>query len=46
MSLTSDISKLPKHGKAVLTFEEMLVSEDGKTTYTKWNPSEWFRYEQ
>jgi len=46
MSLTSDISKLPKHGKAVLTFEEMLVSEDGKTIYTKWNPSEWFRYEQ
>jgi hypothetical protein len=46
MSLTSDISKLPKHGKVVLTFEELLVSDDGKTIYRDWNPSEWFRYEE
>jgi hypothetical protein len=46
MSLTSDISKLPKHGKAVLTFEDILVSDDGKTNYKTWNPSEWFQYER
>jgi len=36
---------MPKHGKVVLTFEEMLVSDDGKI-YLKWNPSKWFLYEQ
>jgi len=45
MSLTSKISKLPKHGKVVLTFEEILVSDDGKI-YNKWSPSEWFPYEE
>ena len=41
MSLTNDISKLPKHGKVVLTFEALLVSDSGEI-YKKWNPSEWF----
>jgi hypothetical protein len=45
MSLISDISKLREHGKAVLTFEELLVRDDGQI-YLKWNPSEWFPYER
>ena len=44
MSLTSEISKLPKHGKVVLTFHELLVSNDGKKIYRTWKPTEWFPY--
>ncbi|MDP9292149.1 MAG: hypothetical protein M3O82_07295 [Verrucomicrobiota bacterium] len=44
MSLTSDISELPAHGKVVLTFEDFLASEDGKPAYNAWKPNEWFEY--
>jgi hypothetical protein len=44
MSATSNMSELPAHGKVVLTFEEILASEDGKPAYTTWKPDEWFEY--
>ena len=44
ISLTSDISCLPAHGKIVLTFEEMLVCDGGNPVYAKWKTEEWFPY--
>jgi hypothetical protein len=43
MSLTNRIADIPKHGKAVLIFEEFLATEDGSKRYSTWNPNEWFR---
>jgi hypothetical protein len=44
IGLTSKIADLPRHGKVVLTFEEMLACEDNDKIYRTWKPSEWFPY--
>jgi hypothetical protein len=46
MSLTSDISHLPQHGKVVLSFEDILVSHDGRKIYRSWDPAEWIECDQ
>jgi hypothetical protein len=44
-SLMSNIKAIDAHDKTVLTFEELLVSEEpAKFPYLTWKPEEWFEY--
>jgi len=44
MSLDGGIQDLPKHGKAVIHFRDILVTDDGEVRYLEWDWSEWFPY--
>ena len=46
MSLINCIVENKQHDKVILTFEELLSSDDGKKIYNEWKPSEWFKHQQ